>query len=193
MRLCHFITHAEVVIDPEIPVPDWTLSREGIRRHTAFNTTPAAATVTAVYSSAERKARDAADILADHLGRSARIIPALHENDRTSTGYLPQQAFQRTADRFFAEPETSVDGWERAVDAQARIVDAVDGILRSDLSMGDIAILAHGGVGALLLSHLADRPISRDDDQPGAGGGNFFTFSVEVRHLVREWRPIEEA
>ena len=53
------------------------------------------------------------------------VVAALHENDRSATGYLPPDRFEAVADRFFAEPETSVLGWERAVDAQARIVACV--------------------------------------------------------------------
>ena len=43
---------------------------------------------------------------------------SLHENDRSATGYLPPNQFEAMADRFFAEPQASVLGWERAVDAQ---------------------------------------------------------------------------
>ncbi len=32
MPKLHFITHPEVVIDPMVPVPEWPLSLEGIRR-----------------------------------------------------------------------------------------------------------------------------------------------------------------
>ena len=35
------------------------------------------------------------------------------------------------ADAFFAKPEESVRGWERAVDAQARVAAAVDDILQA--------------------------------------------------------------
>ena len=104
------------------------------------------------------------------------VVAELHENDRSATGYLPPEQFEAVADRFFAEPETSVLGWERAVDAQARIVACVRGIVERDATAGDIVIAAHGGVGALLLAHLLGEPISRRLDQPGSGGGNFFAW-----------------
>ena len=40
----------------------------------------------------------------------------------------------------------------------------------------EIAVVAHGGVGALLIVRLLGQPISRRFDQPAAGGGNFFAF-----------------
>jgi broad specificity phosphatase PhoE len=96
-----------------------------------------------------------------------------------------------TADAFFARPDDSVRGWERAVDAQARIVAAVQAVL-AQAPPGDVAIVAHGGVGALLLCHLKHVPISRAEDQPGEGGGNIFVFGRADWALVQGWRRIEE-
>jgi broad specificity phosphatase PhoE len=144
-----------------------------------------------VFSSAERKATDLAQVLADHLGISPVIIDALGENDRSATGYLPKDEFEAMADAFFARPQESVRGWERAIDAQYRIVTAVDHTLSVAPAEGDVAIVSHGGVGALLLCHLKGSAISRADDQPGHGGGNVFSFDAATRTLLSGWRRIE--
>jgi hypothetical protein len=46
----------------------------------------------------------------------------MHENDRSATGFLPPDEFETVANRLFAEPLVSIRGWERAIDAQLRIV-----------------------------------------------------------------------
>jgi broad specificity phosphatase PhoE len=186
-----FITHPEVVVDPAVPVPDWRLSGRGIARMRAFAGSAAVAGVGAISCSAERKARDAAAILAQGRGVAVTVVAALHENDRSATGFLAPADFEATADRFFAEPEVSVRGWERAVDAQARIVAAVQAIVAADRTAGDLAIVAHGAVGALLLCHLAGQPIHRRFDQPGRGGGNLFAFRRDDLSLIHGWRPID--
>jgi broad specificity phosphatase PhoE len=56
---------------------------------------------------------------------------------------------------------------------------------------GNIAVVAHGGVGALLLCQLKGVPISRAEDQPGEGGGNFFVFRRDDRALLHGWQPID--
>jgi broad specificity phosphatase PhoE len=188
-----FVTHADVEIDPTIPVPDWRLSPLGRARHRIFSESPAPAGVIAIYSSDERKARDGAEILAAGTGAPHRIVRALRENDRSATGYLPRPEFEAMADRFFANPSESVAGWERAIDAQARIVAAIDTIIATEHGQGDIAIVAHGGVGALLLAWLSHAPISRAFDQPGSGGGNWFAFDAETRALIHGWRDIAPA
>jgi broad specificity phosphatase PhoE len=186
----HFITHPEVAIDPAVPVPDWPLSPRGLARARAMLEQPWLAEVRSVFSSTERKATDMAALLSRHLGLGFTQAAALGENDRSATGYLEREEFEATADAFFARPEDSVRGWERAVDAQARIVAAVEDVL-AQAPPGDVAIVAHGGVGALLLCRLKQVGISRAEDQPGQGGGNVFTFDRTSRALLRGWRPIE--
>ncbi len=185
-----FITHGEVRIDPAVPVPEWGLSEVGVRRHRAFNAAGPVGTIGAIYCSGERKAIDAAAILAEAVGAPPRIVESLHENDRSATGFLPPAEFQATADLFFAHPNDSIRGWERAADAQARIVAAVAAIITQDRSGDDIAVVAHGGVGALLLCHVLGAAISRQYDQPGSGGGNYFMFDARSWALEQGWRDI---
>lgn len=192
MRNIHFITHPEVVIDPAVPVPDWPLSPEGMRRMGLALQRPWLSRVRAIFSSAERKAKDAAYLMAKHFQLSPVVMTELGENDRSATGYLPKAEFETVADAFFARPHDAVRGWERAVDAQLRIIGAVERVASLAPAQGDIAIISHGGVGALLLCHLRGDPISRDADQPGGGGGNVFSFDAESLRLKSGWRRIEE-
>lgn len=192
MPTLHFITHPEVAIDPSVPVSDWPLSLEGVRRMSLALERPWMSRPAAVFSSAERKATDAAHLVADRFGLPSVIVAELGENDRSVTGYLPKAEFEATADLFFAHPERSVRGWERAVDAQRRIVAAVDQVIADVLGPGGIAVLSHGGVGSLLLCHLKGVPISRSEDQPGVGGGCVYSFDTGTRALLSGWRLIED-
>jgi broad specificity phosphatase PhoE len=190
-RTTYFITHPDVMIDPAVPVPDWALSPRGRARMARALDLPWVAGLRAVWSSTERKARDGAAILAAHLDIAVAELAELGENDRSATGYLPKAEFNSVADRFFAQPEQSVRGWERAIDAQCRIVAAVDHVLMASAACGgDIAIVSHGGVGTLLLCHLCGDAISRARDQPGKSGGNYFCFDIGTRRPHHGWRSI---
>jgi broad specificity phosphatase PhoE len=186
-----YITHPQVEIDPTVPVPEWGLSDIGRARARQAAQSPWAATLQRIISSSETKAVETAEILAEVAGLAIEVVPDTHENDRSATGFLPPPEFERAADWFFAHPDRSFKGWERAVDAQARIVSAVTRILdEHDIDM-PIAFVGHGGVGTLLKCHLAGGPIARDRDQP-AGGGNLFAFSLADRSLTCDWTPMEE-
>lgn len=149
--------------------------------------------VAAIYCSAEQKAIDGAEMLSAALGLPFSIVAALGENDRSATGYLPKTEFEAAANAFFARPRESIRGWERAIDAQARIRSAVEQIGSTAPGVGPIVIVSHGGVGTLLLCDLKGVPISRLEEQPGATGGNYFLFRMPMGALVHSWKPIEEA
>ena len=186
-----YLTHPQVQIDPGVPVPSWGLSDIGKARVRALVEAGWLAGTTQAISSGERKAIETAKPIAVALNIDLEIRLAMHENDRSATGFLPPAEFEAIADRFFANPMVSVRGWERAVDAQERIVYEVETVLdRSE--EGDVLFVGHGAVGALLLCHLSKIKIARAHDQP-SGGGHYFSFLKESRHVLHGWRPIEEA
>lgn len=182
-----FITHPEVVVDPKVDVRRWGLTEVGAARMRVFSAHPDVAGVTAIWSSDETKATEAGAILSARLGVPVQIDEALGENDRSATGFLPPAEFERMADAFFARPNESVRGWERAVDAQARVRGAMDRVLaRHD--GGDVAVVAHGAVGSLLLSDFLGEPISRAADQPFQG--HYWQAELPTRRIVHRWLPI---
>lgn len=183
MSYCIYLTHPEVAIDPAVPVPDWGLSDIGRSRANKGLLEPWASEIRHVYSSSERKAVETAEVFATRFALTVRLIESMHENDRSATGFLPPHEFEQVADQFFSAPETSIRGWERALDAQSRIVDSVKAVV-SDLPTDDPVLLAgHGGVGTLLKCYLLGVPISRHYDQMG-GGGCWYRFAK--RDLVRQ-------
>lgn len=190
-RRCIFITHPNVVISREVPVPRWPLSERGRERMRTGLAQPWVRDIGAIWSSTEQKAIDGAAILAAHCRLSYATAEDLGENDRSATGFLPPDEFEHVADQFFARPQDSVRGWETAAAAQARIVAAVTRIADSDRSDGTLAFVSHGAVGTLLYCHLAGEPISRTRDQPPNGGGNWFAFDWPERRARSWWQPID--
>ncbi|MBB3655942.1 broad specificity phosphatase PhoE [Rhizobium sp. BK650] len=186
-----YITHPQVKIDPQIPVPKWGLSDIGTERARKAAANGWAKRLTRIISSDETKAIETAEILAEASGVKIEIVHHMHENDRSATGFLPPDKFEEAANWFFAHPQESFKGWERAIDAQARIVSAVEAILSSHDQNAPIAFVGHGGVGTLLKCHLMSAPIARDRDQPG-GGGNLYAFGLADRRLSCDWTPIED-
>lgn len=190
-RLVRYLTHPQVEMDPAVPVPDWGLSAVGQARVSALVEAGWLAGTTAVVSSGERKAMETAAPIAAGLGVELEIREAMHENDRSATGYLPPPEFEATANAFFAQPTVSIRGWERAIDAQARIVREVETVLSRD-QPGDVLFVGHGAAGTLLRCYLAGIGITRVYDQY-AGGGCYFTFARENRRMLHPWRKMEAA
>ncbi len=187
MPTLFFISHPEVVVDPATPVERWSLSPAGVERMRAFSQSPVVSGVRSIWCSTETKAIEAADILAGALGLGVGVSQDLGENDRSATGFLPPDEFESVADAFFASPADSVRGWERAIDAQARVRRAVARIA-NDHEEGDLAIVAHGAVGTLLFCAISETPIARSFDQPFQG--HFWIASLPSLEPIKGWMPI---
>ena len=184
-----YLSHPQVKIDPAVPVPDWGLSDLGRQRTEAMAGKPWILGYRRIVSSTERKAIETAEVLAGRLGVPVDIRPSMHENDRTATGFLPPPEFEATADLFFRHSEESIRGWERAVDAQARIIGAVARALAEAPETPTIFV-GHGGVGTLLQCFCARQAIARAHDQP-AGGGNHYCFDFEKQLVLYGWRSMD--
>jgi broad specificity phosphatase PhoE len=195
MTIAYYLSHPQVQIDPAVPVPQWGLSDAGRARLATLAGAGWLASVRRIVSSDERKAIETAETLLPMTDAArVEILPGFHENDRSATGFLPPAEFEATADAFFAAPDQSVRGWERAADAQARILGAVDAVLAD--REAPVLFVGHGGVGTLLKCHLKGEPIARSADQAAEGGhpggGNVHAFSIAERRHLFGWTALEQ-
>ena len=190
MRLI-YLSHPEVEVDPELAVTDWTLSASGRVRLLAASARGWPVGIARIASSAERKARDTAALLGAGV-IPIRIHAGLGEVDRSATGYVPAAAHEALADRLFARPELSADGWETARAAQDRGLAALREALLP--GSGNLLVVGHGGIGTLIRCALAGLPIDRRHDQPRQGC--VWTAQVTMDpaplfRLVSPWQPLE--
>ncbi|SMY07816.1 histidine phosphatase family protein [Flavimaricola marinus] len=186
MRLV-YVSHPEVVIDPDVLVPDWHLSDLGRRRTEALAARGWPGSGLRIVSSPETKAMQTAGILA--AGAPVELDARTSEVDRTATGYLPHEAHEAQADALFARPEQSTRGWERAIDAQARMVAALADLVADGR---DVMMVGHGGVGTLLWCHVSGRAIARSEDQSRGGCVWQARLADGTWHLAHEWRVFED-
>lgn len=189
MTHAYYISHPEVTIDPSVPVPRWSLSAIGRARLAAVADEPWIRSLGRIVSSDETKAVETAEILAGSSRARVDVLADLGENDRSATGFLEPPEFEATANAFFANPHTSIRGWERAIDAQARIVRAVTTILDAHDAAEPLAFSGHGGVGTLLYCALAGVPIHRRHDQTRAG--SVVAIDLATRRPLFGWTTLE--
>ncbi|MEM6897191.1 MAG: histidine phosphatase family protein [Pseudomonadota bacterium] len=185
-----YLSHPDVEVDPHRPVPLWRLSKAGRARVESF-ARASDRSFSCIFSSDETKAVETAAILAAAWHLPLHINAAMHENDRSATGYFPSDAFESAANAFFAQPDDSYLGWETARAAQARILAEVSRAI-SQTAHPDILFVGHGGVGTLLYCHLAGRAISRLQNLGHPKGGNLFDWR-SGQAPEGYWRAMEDA
>lgn len=188
MALLRYLSHPQVRIDPKVPVPRWSLSEEGRARLLAAGTRWLSGT-TRIVSSSETKATETAAILGAALSIAPETDPGLDEIDRSATGYVPHARHEALADAFFARPEDSAEGWERAADVTARGMAALHRQLAAHRA-GDLLIVGHGGIGTLCWCRIAGLAPDRRHDQP-AGGGAVWAARLPALTPLHGWRPLE--
>lgn len=189
--ILHYVTHPQVSVDPAVPVPRWGLSARGRERAVAAAACRWLDPIGRIVASEETKAIETAEILARRCGLAVDVRPDLHENDRSATGFLPPPDFEATADRFFAEPDMSIRGWERAADVAARMERALGAILAEGAVDGDLLLVGHGAAGTLLWCRLCGLAIDRRHDQQG-GGGRRWSYDLAAGRPLAPWRLFEE-
>lgn len=187
MPVLRYLSHPDVVVDAEVPVPEWSLSDRGRTRAHAIAAAPWVAQLAQVVSSTEPKAVQTATMLAAAAGVEVEVRRGIAEIDRSSTGFLPHDAHDAQADRLFADPHESADGWERAIDAQHRMITHLADLLDSP---HDVAVVGHGGVGTLWWCHLMGVDIERRHDQPHTG--HLYDVDLATQRPTGPWRAFEE-
>jgi hypothetical protein len=126
------------------------------------------------------------------FGLTVRTDANLGENDRSATGFIPEPEFSHVASQFFASPDTSIRGWERARDAQARIVAAVDRVIAETPGHGRDRHRHPWGRGDAPASCARlGHPIDESRGPGIAGGGGICALRGDA--VLREWRAIEAA
>ena len=189
--IARYLTHPQVDIDPNKAVPLWSLNEIGRTRVAALaKQLGVLHATTRVISSDENKALETAIPIANALGVTVEVRPKMHENDRSSTGFLAPSEFEHVADQFFSNPTESVRGWEKAIEAQRRIMLEVEECLVGHVT-GDMLFVGHGGVGTLLFCGLNALHIDRKFDQGPGGGGFWFEFGIDDRKISGGWMPLE--
>lgn len=147
------VRHANVVRATAVPSAAWRLSDHGRARAAQFAHQLAPFQPTRMITSAEPKAAETGEIIAQTLGIPAHAAPGLHEHDRRGVGFFPHEAdFLAAVARLFDEPDARVFGNETAVEARTRFEHAIHTQLAQHPT-GTPAFVTHGTVMALFLAH----------------------------------------
>jgi len=147
------VKHSLPEIEQDQPAREWHLSNQGMERARRLATQLTAYRPEVLVSSAEPKARETAEILAELLGLQVHVKQDLHEHDRSETGFLSKEQFQKAIQEFFLNPAEPVFGKETADEAHSRFSKAMHSVLETHDNQTAV-VVAHGTVISLFVSRL---------------------------------------
>jgi broad specificity phosphatase PhoE len=154
-RTLILVKHAMPVVEPHTPPSSWRLSEEGRQQSLVLAERLEDYALERVITSEEPKAAETAKIVAERLGLAWSVAPGLHEHDRTDADFGTQNEFESVARTFFENPGSLVWGSETAEQASARFTSGVRAVLEEHPE-GNLALVAHGTVITLFLTHHED-------------------------------------
>ena len=157
MRKLILIKHASPLVIPGTPPEKWKLSDKGRESCAPLAEAIRAHQPAVIVASEEPKARETAEIIAQALGVAVKTAPDLHEHDRTNVPHMRSGEFISHMEVFFRKPTERVLGRESAVAALDRFESAVNTVIADHPGDGNIAIVSHGTVIALLAAEHSDR------------------------------------
>ena len=178
------VKHPLPDIDPAQPAREWHLSDAGRVRCHALADRLREYPLDRIVTSAEPKAIETGQIVADRFGLTIEMAEGLHEHDRSNVSLLDAAQFEASVAEFFARPHQLVLGRETADEARARFAKAVHRVLTSHPNES-LAIVAHGTVITLLVSRAAG--IEPFPLWKRLGLPSFIVLawpSLDVRHIV---------
>jgi broad specificity phosphatase PhoE len=157
MRKLILIKHASPLVIPGAPPEKWKLSDKGRESCGPLAEALGPHAPTFIVASEEPKARETAEILGAQLAVPVETASGLHEHDRSNVPHMRSGEFISHMEVFFRKPTERVLGRESAVAALDRFESAVNDVIANHPGDGNIAIVSHGTVIALLAAEHSDR------------------------------------
>ncbi len=139
-------------MEPARPARVWRLSEEGraLCHPLAERLAPFQPGI--ILSSVEPKAKETAEILAEHMHKSAQVEAGLQEHERGNEPFLASpEEFQTRIQKLFRHPDQHIFGGETASQALARYTNAIHRIVVTHPEQ-NILLVSHGTVMSLFVA-----------------------------------------
>ena len=154
MRRLVLVRHAMPEMEPDKPASSWGLGEVGRHRSGLLAARLRGFNPQVIWTSAEPKAVETAEIVARAFGVPACTAVGLEEHDRRNVPFFEtRDEFERAVAHFFREPDRLVLGAETAEQALARFTCTIDQIVSA--GHADSVVITHGTVMTLYAARVA--------------------------------------
>lgn len=187
MPYLYLIRHPRTHVDPSRQPHEWALSDQGRAQVNTLIEAPFWKNVVAVYSSNQPKAMEPARAIGQRYDIPVTSMPGLAEVRRGAEIYHSTGDYNSILGKFFSSPDFSIQGWERAGEALARIQQAMQEIIGQHPGKS-VAVLSHGTILTLYTAMLEKQSPTlqrwREIDFASVG-----TVDTETMELIAPFTP----
>jgi broad specificity phosphatase PhoE len=139
----YLLRHGKTKVDKDVPISQWALTDFGKQQAQDVASNDHFKDIDIIITSAEGKAMETAQPLADALGKKIIQVAELSELDRDKGGFMDADVYEATAKEALTNRDVSVRNWETATHALERFSAAIDEI-NKQYEGKRILIVGHG-------------------------------------------------
>ncbi|MFZ2152561.1 MAG: histidine phosphatase family protein [Microgenomates group bacterium] len=179
-----YITHPSVELDRNKLPHQWGLSEKGFEQTKLLIEKPFWHEVNVIYSSAEPKATQVANLASDKYHLPWFIEKDLGEADRTTTPFLQPDEYMDEVQKAYLHPDMNIRGWESHHQMMKRNAAVLEKI-KNDNPEKTIVIVGHGGAGTTVKCTIKGIEPSFDEDPKQTGC--IFIADLDTNTIIQDW------
>jgi len=139
------IRHSKSLVNPDIPIPTWGLSDEGIILAKKINELTQIKTLDVIYSSLQTKALETAVLATKNIGIPIKTDVRLTETTSFTNKFVNLEQLQKNTKKYYSGKQISINNGETSEEALARFNASINDIVKNE-DKNNIGIVSHGNI-----------------------------------------------
>lgn len=153
------IRHSKSLVNPNISIPTWGLSGEGVELAKKLNVISQVQTLDVIYSSLQTKALETAILATKNAGIPIKTDNRLTESTSFTNKFVTPEQLEQNTRKYFFDKHLSINNGETFEEALRRFVVAINDITKSEADKKNIGIVSHGNILATFASQFVDKDV----------------------------------
>lgn len=151
------IRHSKSLVNPNIPIPTWGLSKEGVALAQKLNEIPQIKTLNVVYSSLQTKALETAVLATKNTGISIKVNDGLTESTSFTNKFVNIEQLTQNTKNYYSNKNLSINNGETSEEALVRFNTAIHIITKAEIDKKNIGIVSHGNILAAFVNQYTNK------------------------------------
>src|SRR3990167_11058211 len=149
------IRHSKSLVNPNIPIPTWALSDEGVALAKKLNGIEQLKTLDVVYSSLQPKALETAILATKDAGIPIKTDDRLTETTSFTNKFVSPEELEENSRKYYLDNQLSFYDGETSQEALNRFTEAIEDIVKAENDKKNVGIVSHGNVLTLFSAQYA--------------------------------------
>ncbi len=151
------IRHSKSLINPNIPIPTWGLSDEGVALAKKLGEIEQIKSLDVIYSSLQPKALETAILATKNIGIPIKTDDRLTESTSFTNKFVSPEQPQKNVEQYYSDRDLSINNGETFKEALERFNNAINDIVKVETDKKNIGIVSHGNILASFSSQYNNK------------------------------------